>query len=237
MRALEAAPALALELDPERQGVMQVAVQRHGLLPGGQRFTDILPPALAQRTEAALRQAGLPLDPLQHFRPWMLAITLTVQAYEAAGFQTALAVDNHLAGVMRRRGRPVIELESAEQQLALLGGLNQADEQQFLADTVDDLDDAEGNRKLKELVGAWRHADQAALQRALDEMRQEDSFANRFALKVLLEGRNPGLADGIAKLLGQHDKAVAAVGILHLIGPQGIPALLRQKGLVVEQIY
>jgi len=237
MQALEAAPVLALELDPERQGVMQVAVQRHGLLPDGQRFADVLPSALAQRTEAALRQAGLPLAPLQHFRPWMLAITLTVQAYEAAGFQTALAVDNHLAGIMRGRGRPVIELESAEQQLGLLGRLSPSDEQQFLADTVDDLDDAEGNRKLKELVDAWRHADHAALQRALDEMQREDSFADRFALEVLLDGRNPGLADGIARLLKEHDKAVAAVGILHLIGPRGIAALLRQKGLVVEQIY
>ncbi|EJN05476.1 TraB/GumN family protein [Herbaspirillum sp. YR522] len=237
MEALQAAPALALELDPARQGVMQQAVQRYGLLPGGQRFTDVLPPALAQRTQAALRQAGLPQAPLQHLRPWMLAITLTVQAFEAAGFQTALAVDNHLADVMRRRGRPVLELESAEQQLGLLGALGTSDEQQFLADTVDDLEDAQGNRRLSALVDAWRHADHAALQRALEELHQEDSFANRFALEVLLEGRNPGLADRIAALLMQYDKAVAAVGILHLVGPRGIPALLRQKGLVVEQLY
>jgi uncharacterized protein YbaP (TraB family) len=235
--ALDAAPVLALEIDPARQGAMQLAVQRHALLPDGQRFTDVLPPALAQRTEAALRQTGLPAQQLQNFRPWMLAITLTVQAYEAAGFQTALAVDNHLADIMRRRGRPVIELESADLQLGLLGRLSPSDEQQFLADTVNDLEDAEGSRKLKELVDAWRHADAPALQRALDEMQQEDSFANRFALDVLLNGRNPSLADGIANLLKQHDKAVAAVGILHLIGPHGIAALLRQKGLVVDQIY
>ena len=37
MEALQAAPALALELDPGRQGAMQEAVQRHGLLPGGFR--------------------------------------------------------------------------------------------------------------------------------------------------------------------------------------------------------
>lgn len=236
-QALAHAPALALELDPDNAGAMQSAMRKYGLLGAGQHYADHLAPDLAARTREAIAQSGLQAPAVDNFRPWLLAITLTVQAYEAAGYQTRLAVDNHLAALMRARGKPVLELESAEAQLGLMAGLSAADEQRFLADTLDDIGDADSQRKIEDLVSAWRHADHGALEQALDAMRQEDSFTDRFTLHTLLDGRNPGLADGVARLLQQHDQAVAAVGVLHLVGPRSIPELLRRRGLSVEQLY
>ena len=55
--------------------------------------------------------------------------------------------------------------------------------------------------------------------------------------KVLLDGRNPALADGIAKLLSREKHSLAAIGVLHLVGTKSVPDLLRQRGLKVVRVY
>ncbi|MFJ3057832.1 TraB/GumN family protein [Herbaspirillum sp. NPDC087042] len=236
-QALAEAPVLALELDPGNAVALQAAVRRHALYPDGQRFQDQLDPALTQRTLAALQRYQLPLAPMQAMRPWMLAMALTVQAYEQHGYHAELAVDSYLANAVRQHGGQVMELESAERQMGIFSRLNGAQQAQFLKDSLDELEDDDLTRKLDELVGAWRHADSAGFAAALKELRDDDSFSNRFTLQALLEERNPGLADGIASLLRKNDQAIAAIGILHLIGPDGVPALLARKGLQVRQLY
>lgn len=236
-QALGEAPVLALELDPQNAGALQAAVQKYGIYPSGQRFEDHLDPALAQRTMAALERYQLPSQQMQGLRPWMLAMALTVQEYASSGYRPELAVDSYLAGAARAHGATVVELESAERQMSIFARLDAAHQAQFLGDTLDEMDDANTTRKLAELVGAWRHADSQGFENALQEMEQDRSFASAFTRQALLDERNPDLADGIAALLTGHDKAVAAIGILHLVGPRSVPALLKEKGLKVEQIY
>lgn len=236
-QALTTTPVLALELDPQNAAAMQSAVQRHALYPAGQHLLDQLDPALRQRTETTLQRFGLSPESVQQMRPWMLAMALTVQEYVRHGYRTDLAVDSHLAATVRAHGGKIVELESAERQMSLLSQLTPAQQGQFLADTLQELDDADLTRKLDRLVGAWRRADSAGFAAALQEMQQDDSFTSRFAVDTLLRKRNPGLAAGITELLSEHDHAVAAIGILHLVGPDSVPALLAKKGLQVTQLY
>jgi uncharacterized protein YbaP (TraB family) len=54
-------------------------------------------------------------------------------------------------------------------------------------------------------------------------------------MKRLLDDRNPLLASAIESLHASGRQVFAAVGSLHMIGPSGLPALLRQRGYKVEQ--
>jgi len=54
---------------------------------------------------------------------------------------------------------------------------------------------------------------------------------------VLLDGRNGALADKLAVLLKKEEKTVAAIGLLHLLGKRGVPALLQARGYRVERVY
>jgi uncharacterized protein YbaP (TraB family) len=45
------------------------------------------------------------------------------------------------------------------------------------------------------------------------------------------------LADKLAELLDHENRTVAAIGILHLLGTESVPALLKERGIVVERIY
>ncbi|WP_338716862.1 TraB/GumN family protein [Herbaspirillum sp. DW155] len=236
-QALADTPVLALELDPENAVAMQNAVQRYAVYPAGQHLLDQFDPALRQRTEAALRRFGMPAAKVQQMRPWMLAMVLSVQEYVRHGYRTDLAVDNHLAQTVRAHGGRIVELEGAQRQMSLFSQLTPAQQAQFLSDTLQELDDADLTRKLDRLVDAWRGADSAGFATALQEMQHDHSFTSRFAVDTLLRKRNPGLAAGIAELLREQDQAVAAIGILHLVGPDSVPVLLGKRGLQVRQLY
>ena len=55
-------------------------------------------------------------------------------------------------------------------------------------------------------------------------------------MKRLLDDRNPVLAAAIDKVHAGGRSTFAAVGSLHMIGTSGLPAQMRQRGYVVEQV-
>lgn len=236
MRALKQAPAVALELDPHKTLSMQAAVLQHGLYPEGQSYQTELSASQQQQLEVALKKYGVPATTVARFRPWMIASLLTVQEFASKGYRSDLAVDGHLANLARQHKQPIVELEGAENQLALFSSLSQAQQNLLLEDTIRELNDPEDAAKVISLAQYWRTADLGGLQQLLDEMAGDDHFANRFTKEVLLDQRNPALTERLASLLHKQDRVFAAIGILHLVGPTGVPALLQQRGLKVERI-
>ncbi|SRR5450830_363948 len=237
MRALEQAPAIALEIDPANLVAMQAAVQQYGLYPEGRSFRNELSATLQQQVLTALDKFHIPPDMITRMRPWMIASLLTVQEFDSQGFHAELSVDSHLADLIRKRHKPVIELESAATQLALFGALTPEQQSLLLQDTIKELNDPDSAAKTVELAQSWRDADLDHLQVLLDEMAHDDSFVGRFTKEVLVDQRNPVLSARIASLLQQQDGIFAAMGILHLAGAGSVPALLQQRGLKVERIY
>jgi uncharacterized protein YbaP (TraB family) len=237
MQALQQAPAVALEIDPANISAMQAAVQRYGLYPAGQSFRTELSTTLQQQVLAALDKYHIPAESVARMRPWMIASLLTVQQFDSQGYHAELSVDSHLAELIRKQHKPVIELESAATQLALFGALDQQQQSLLLADTIKELNDPDSAAKTILLAQSWRDADLHGLQALLDEMNQDHSFVGRFTKEVLVDQRNPLLTARLVKLLQQQDGVFAAMGILHLAGSNSVQALLRQRGLKVERIY
>ena len=55
-------------------------------------------------------------------------------------------------------------------------------------------------------------------------------------MRRLNDERNPPLADGIEALHRQGRRIFAAVGALHMTGPQSLPRLLAARGFKVERV-
>ena len=131
----------------------------------------------------------------------------------------------------------MLELESAESQMALFDGMSDAQQLIFLQEAITGIEARDQASQARAIGEAWRKADVAALDALASKAEQDDSYSGRFVQTVLLEGRNPALAEGMQRLMGQAKKAVAAIGILHLVGKQSVPELLRQRGLRVQRLY
>ena len=237
MRAMTEAPVIALELDPGQTRIMQAAVQKYGLYPPGQSFKTALSPAQQRPLLEALKKYNLVPDNLLRFKPWMLAMALTLNEFIDKGYQPELAIDSYIANYAQQHDKPIVELEGAAAQMALFGQLNDKQQISLLQDTISELSHPDTAQKIVALAEVWRTANVTELESLLRDMRTDHSVAGKFATDILLDQRNPKLADGIASLLKKQDQAFAAIGILHLAGPNSVPALLEQRGYRVQRIY
>jgi len=233
---LKKAPVLALEIDPlgdPRQ--LAGAVQRHGMLAKGS--SPALSPAWRARLDRLLRLYRIEPESVAMMKPWLQASLLTVSEFAAQGYDAALAVDAHLSKQAHDAGQKIVELESAESQMALFDQMSVADQLLFLQEAIAGIEDKEQASQAKEIVDAWRQADIKALDAMALKAEQDQTFSGRFVQKVLLDGRNPALADGMTKLMARENNSLAAVGVLHLLGKGSVPELLRKRGMTVERIY
>ena len=88
---------------------------------------------------------------------------------------------------------------------------------------------------LNRIAKVWTEGNHAELARFESWCNCVDTATERAAMKRLLDDRNPQLAAAIDNLHTSGTRVFAAVGSLHMIGPKGLPALLRQRGYRVEQ--
>lgn len=235
LQAIGQASKIALEIDPANAAAMQQMMAQYGMLPAGTSLT--LAPALQARLEAVLKKQGVPFSAIAQCKPWLVTVLLSLNEYSARGLQSSLGIDAHLSDLARAQKKPLVELESVRDQLALFGELPMADQIRFLDDTLADIEGPRAAQKINQLVNAWSVASIEGLNAVAQEVAEEDSFSGRFFREALLQGRNPRLANGIEKLLKSERHSFAGIGALHLLGPGSVPALLRQRGYVVERVY
>jgi uncharacterized protein YbaP (TraB family) len=238
MGALDAASTLALELDPDQStAAMLAALKAHGLAPNGAAGWSKLAPAKRARLERLVRRAGLNQAAVSAFKPVLLATMLSLGEFDKLGYQPALAVDRYLAQHARASKLRVMELESLDAQLALLDRLSLDEQWRFLDETAGAIESGAQQDEARKVVDAWGSADQQALDAMSARLARDASLSGRFTREVLVDGRNDALADKLARLLADEERTVAAIGVLHLVGPRGVPSLLRARGFKVERVY
>ena len=87
------------------------------------------------------------------------------------------------------------------------------------------------SESIDDLIEAWHHGDTATLEDAL-----LDSTAGLDALnEVLVNSRNRRWVETISTWLDERDYLIV-VGALHLVGEQGVPALLEKRGFGIHQL-
>jgi uncharacterized protein YbaP (TraB family) len=235
---LKKAPVLALEIDPlgDQQRLAR-ALQKYGMALKGGPSVASLSPDWRRRLDRLLQQYHIAPEAVSAMRPWMLASMLTVSEFASQGYDPALAVDSYLSRQAHDNGQRVVELESPEAQMALFGKLTASEQLKFLQEAIAGIEDKEQADQSREIADAWRHADVKALDALAHKSATDDSFSGRFVQKVLLDGRNPALADAMVRLMARENNSLAAIGVLHLVGKGSVPELLRKRGLTVERIY
>ena len=233
-QAVAAASTLALEVDPEQAAELTgKALRDHAMAAAG----STMPAPLAARLSRVLRKAGIDPAAVAPFKPWMVAVILTIQDIAEQGYFPNLAVDTHLSGLARAGKVKVISLESADLQMAMFDRLSDAEQLRFLDESIGSIESGKARVQMREIVDAWRSADRKALDALAEKLESDKTFSGRFTQQVLLAERNPGMADKLLQLLAQENNTVAAIGVLHLLGKNSVPDLMRARGVTVERVY
>lgn len=235
-RALSASTTLALEIDPSSQGPELVAaIQKSAQTTPG--ILAAMPPDLGPRLERRLAAAGAPVTLATRFKPWMLVMTLTTVEYAKLGYRPDLGVDVHLAKLAHSQNIKVIGLETVESQLNVFDRLPVADQWTILDETVASIESGEAQQDVRNVANGWAKADHAALDALALKFERDPRLSSRILQRRLLTERNGPMADKLDDLLAREANTMAAVGLMHLIGKDSLPALLRARGLNVERVY
>ena len=162
---------------------------------------------------------------------------MTSLELERSGFQRSHGLETYLLANANERGTAVAELESADYQLAIFNSLDEAEAELYLRESLRDLADGTSLRKARSLIDAWTSGDAVALDKLLPDAAADGSLQSAFTRRTLLGKRNPEMAARIVSLMQDGQTAFVGVGLLHLLGENGLPRLLSQHGFEVERMY
>ena len=204
--------------------------------PEGTSLDRKLSPSLKSKLDAALDRYRLPKEAAMRMKPWMLGQTLLLIEASRRGYDPAYSSEMHLLGLAAAQRKEVRGLETLAEQFAIFDGMPESAQVKFLEDIVDALDSPSMAKDLDALVSAWAHGDARELEDELARERAEGTAFARDVLPRLVDDRNRTMADRIADLARSGKTTFVAVGALHLVGPNGVVALLRGRGMTVRAL-
>lgn len=192
-----------------------------GLPPLGQR----VPRELAAPLAALIARGGTTPDRFASTETWAAAIALA--RIDAVG-DPASGVDRALLDDFA--ARPVRELEGAPAQLSIFDRLPEAQQRAMLAAVV--RESATARKYPERLQRAWLTGDATTIATST----REGFLADPALHESLLTARNRRWADALVPLLEKGPRPLIAVGAAHLVGPEGLAALLEARGYRVRRI-
>jgi uncharacterized protein len=236
-QALANSSQLVVELDTRANDAFQKAVSMHASYPAGGHIRDHVSADTLARLTAALHAVGITVSSVSHLKPWLLANILMGLELERSGFERTNGNEFVLLAQAQERGTRVAELESADYQLAMFNTLSDADAERYLRESLDELSDGSSLRKAKATIAAWNSANPAALDALIPDAVNGGTVLSEFTRRMILGKRNPEMASRIESLLKGGQTSFVGVGLLHLLGDDGLPRLLAQRGYQVERVY
>ncbi|RZL39554.1 MAG: TraB/GumN family protein [Rubrivivax sp.] len=229
--AMRATEVLAVEINPLEPGFMadvQTAQAKAAKLE--------LTSAEQARLDAQADAACLPRPALAALHPVMQAITYVSLAGRRDGLDPAFGQDMVLLGGAQALKRPVVALESVASQMAVLLPADPAAARELLNQTLDSLQRQESRLSLKRIGQAWEVGDLDVIGSPAKLCDCVPTAQEMQLMRRLNDDRNPTLADRIAEEHAKGKPLLAAVGTLHMTGPQALPRLLQERGFEVERV-
>lgn len=216
------------DLDPAEA---QQSMLELGLLPDNETLEQDLGPKAYGELKKHAAQLGLDAAMLNHFQPWLAAISLEQLQLMKMGMDANSGVEQQLVLKASMDGKPIQGLETLHEQLNLFAKLTKLQQREFLLYTLSDMDQSE--TELQDMLKSWRSGDTAALAKLLQQGINEYPDLYR----ALTTERNRRWMGALQKILDQStDDYLVAVGTLHLVGKDSVVELLERAGYTVKRL-
>jgi uncharacterized protein YbaP (TraB family) len=229
-QAFQAADILVEEIDlaegdPMSLGPMLLA---KGMYQDGRTFDSVVSKETAALVTQRL-QLPMVMELIRPMKPWMVMLTVMALQMQQSGLDASLGLDKYFFDKARTSGKAIVGLETAESQIDRFDKMPEALQEQLLRSALEDLDAQ--TRELTTIVTAWQRGDAASLEKTLLA-----SFKpHPAAYNSLIVERNNNWMPQLEKCLARTSPCLVVVGAAHLVGPDGLLALLQRKGYRITQ--
>ena len=214
---------LGLQTTPAFQQLMaQVLFYKEG-----QRLDKVLGDKVWAKFVSWCESNQLPVEPFLTMKPGLVAITISMTEMIKLGM-TQEGVDSYFYQKALVDKKPLLGLETAEEQLGFLASMGGGRPDQLISQTLDESDEI--SMLLPKIKQAWREGDASGLNTVMVlNMRQDypDIYQS------LLVDRNQAWLPKIEKEINDKGSEFILVGAAHLVGKDGLLAQLKAKGYTV----
>ena len=208
----------------------QMLMLQKGMMPAGQTLDKVLSPETMASVKEKVTAMGLPMAPLQLFKPWALALTLQGLEWQKAGFDPELGLDRHFYDLAKDKQVAVQGLETLAFQIGQFDELPMPLQDRMLAETLKEMETTK--ESVGELAQAWKAGDTKSIEKVvLSDLKSEPQMYQR-----LLVDRNKAWLPKLEVLFARPRPAFVVVGAAHLVGTDGLIAMLRAKGYTITQL-
>jgi uncharacterized protein YbaP (TraB family) len=229
-RAMAASGTFVFEAPLDEAGKAAVAdfVRRNGMLPQGTTLRSLLPKKTLADYERALAVTHLTPGLLDGERPWLASIVIDVSYLQRMRYVIADGVDQQVYAFAVAHDKVVRNFETPKQQLSLFMPKSRALE---IAEFDTDLKEFQSEQiSIGAMVDAWGEGDVKTVGRIVNRELDRQPGVR----KVLLDDRNKAWIKTLDQMLARRGTTFVTVGTGHLVGPKGVPALLRAQGYRVD---
>ena len=249
--ALDESDALAVEFDDDRftEQIDEDDEVREKLIlayyyTDGTRISEHIDEELYEEAVDYMKVSGNYDDVAEALKPflWSNCIELFYLS-QGRGLSSAKGVDNRLMALARAADKEILDVESGEFQVSMMGNYSEPVQEMLLAESISTSRE-EYISGTMELYEAWCLGDEAALIERLAAMDEEEraeydedelAVYDEYHQKMEVE-RNAGMAEVAVGYLQSGRTIFFAVGLAHLLGEGGLVPTLRAMGYTVTLI-
>jgi uncharacterized protein YbaP (TraB family) len=218
-----------VDLDGLSSPPAQMNMLRKGLYLNGESLPNVLSPESYAIAKGNLTKLGLNIEDFHRMKPWMMATAVMAMELQKLGFESAYGVDRHFFEKAKAARKGIQGLETVEFQLDLFDKLSPSMQEQFLLQTLEELESL--GTQVRDMVKAWKQGNVQELETLLAGMEEYPELN-----QALVINRNNDWLPHIEKALQENEPVFIVVGALHLLGKDGLVAILKEKGYLVQQL-
>ena len=175
-------------------------------------------------------ERGVPMSGIEHFRPGLVAMMVTLTELQRLGVISA-GVDDYFDDRRRQDNKAKGELETVEEQVSFIANMGAGNEDAMLNYTLADVEDLD--EKWQAMRQAWREGDLETLD-TLSAAPMRQQFPRIY--ESLLVRRNNAWLAQLETMAESREVELVLVGALHLTGDEGLLAQLAARGFSVRQL-
>ncbi|MBS0236891.1 MAG: TraB/GumN family protein [Proteobacteria bacterium] len=238
--AIAHAKSVALEvadLSPEAMAAAMANAAKLIVYTDGQSLKSMLSDDDYKKVVQTVVKSGMPGEFAALMKPWLVSMLLATSDCERKQVASGKAVlDLRVAAEAQKHGITVTGLETIESQLGALASIPDDQQLAILKVELDYIDRADDMMETMVQMYAKRQIG-AAMPFQLVLAAESGAPPSTFDgfKKALLIDRNGKMRDAALPLL-EKGNAFVAIGALHLPGPGGLVALLRESGYTVTPV-
>ena len=172
---------------------------------------------------------GISLASLNSFKPVMVMLPLAIMELKKLGIKEE-GVDMLYYKRNLQDRKPVLKLETVEQQIDIISSMGAGNEDNFVRQWLDELNRTK--EIFEQLISLWKQGKGSDLYRLYIEPEKRD-FPQIY--RTILRARNDAWLPKIESFMATPEKEFVLVGFAHLVGEDGILEQLRRRGYQVKK--